>query len=50
MKEQKKEEKFKEKDRLRVARERPRAEYYDQLKKKQKSEKMASLMRKKKQG
>jgi hypothetical protein len=47
MKDQKREDKFKEKARLREARERPRQEYYDQLKKEQKSSKMAGLMRKK---
>jgi hypothetical protein len=47
MKEQKREEKFKEKQRIREARERPRQEYYEKLKKEQKSEKMAGLMRKK---
>lgn len=47
MKEQKREEKFKEKQRIREARDRPRQEYYDRLKKEQKSQKMANLMRKK---
>ena len=47
MKEQNREEKFKEKQRIREARERPRQEYYDKLKKEQKAEKMAGLMRKK---
>ena len=47
MKEQKRQEKFKEKQRIREARERPRQEYYDKLKKEQKAEKMAGLMRKK---
>lgn len=48
MKEKAKDDKFAEKNRLREARERPRQEHYEQLKKQQKSEKMASLMRKKK--
>ena len=38
---------MKEKVRLTDARNKPRQEYYDKLKKEQKSEKMANLMRKK---
>ena len=46
-KEEKRHQKEKEKSRLREARERPKNEYYESLKKQQKSEKMASIMRKK---
>ena len=42
-----KEQKFKEKQRIKDARDKPRQDYYEAKKKQQKSDKMASLMRKK---